>query len=347
MEMPEASGEKNHSTFLRLHVLYIVAAVLLFGVGVFIGIEIRSVKKNANISTQEAFSATAYESHFGQIRLVNPLLECEIGQEFLSKSLVPFKKTIEDFIPQVIAAKRARYISFYFRDMNNGPWFGINEKENFSPASLLKVPLMMTVLRETSSNPKIGEKKIRFEGEGDTRDQYFKSKNIITSGGAYSIEQLVTSMIRSSDNTAALLLRGYIGEKAYEQTYSDLGMPIAKGDEDSISVKDYASFFRVLFNASYLSIKPSEYALELLSKTEFNSGIVDGVPDGIVVAHKFGERSQKDTGLNQLHDCGIIYYPKHPYLLCIMTRGDSFDELARVISDLSSLTYSSVDKQFK
>jgi len=27
----------------------------------------------------------------------------------------------------------------------------------------------------------------------------------------------------------------------------------------------------------------------------------------------------------QLHDCGIVYYPETPYLLCVMTKGWNFE----------------------
>jgi hypothetical protein len=60
--------------------------------------------------------------------------------------------------------------------------------------------------------------------------------------------------------------------------------------DNNIRVKDYATFFRVLFNSSYLNKKNSEWVLELLSTTEFNSGIVAGLSPDIQVAHKFGER---------------------------------------------------------
>jgi hypothetical protein len=39
-------------------------------------------------------------------------------------------------------------------------------------------------------------------------------------------------------------------------------------------VIDYASFFRVLFNASYLNRKDSEKALALLTKVAFRDGLI-------------------------------------------------------------------------
>ena len=93
----------------------------------------------------------------------------------------------------------------------------------------------------------------------------------------------------------------------------------------------------------------SEKALELLSKSTFKEGLVSGTLDGVAVAHKFGERTnqlQDGTDLNkELHDCGIIYYPGDPYLLCVMTRGSDFPKLQSAISTVSHLAYGYINSQ--
>jgi beta-lactamase class A len=113
-----------------------------------------------------------------------------------------------------------------------------------------------------------------------------------------------------------------------------------------MSVKQYSSLYRVLFNASYLSKEYSQKALEILSKSEFKDGIVDGIPQSMTIAHKFGERHYS-TGVDQLHDCGIIYYPYHPYLLCIMTKGTDFKQQSKTIRDISDKIYKEMEKRYK
>jgi hypothetical protein len=110
-----------------------------------------------------------------------------------------------------------------------------------------------------------------------------------------------------------------------------------------MSVKDYASFFRILYNASYLSKDSSQKALSLLSEVDFTDGLRGGVPKDVPVANKFGERQVGTT--QQLHDCGIVYLTDHPYLLCIMSRGSDFDELASSIKTVSHLVYIEMSKQ--
>lgn len=135
-----------------------------------------------------------------------------------------------------------------------------------------------------------------------------------------------------------------ISENDLSRIYTDLGIEIPgiRNVDDFMSVKDYASFFRVLYNASYLNREMSEKALDLLSKTDFEDGIVKNLPRNIKVSQKFGERRIDD--ISQLHDCGIVYKSKNPYLICVMTRGRSIDDLKKVIQNLSFETYTSIEK---
>ncbi len=111
-----------------------------------------------------------------------------------------------------------------------------------------------------------------------------------------------------------------------------------------MSTGNYAVVLRTLFSATYLNRLNSEKTLELLSKTYYKDGIVEGVPSNIPVAHKFGLREAQSV--TELHDCGIIYYPDHPYLLCVMTAGSNFNLLQKIIQDISRITYEELDGFF-
>ncbi len=279
-----------------------------------------------------------------QYSYINPLLECDTGSA-ISKELILFKDKLQSEIDQEIKNQKASFISVYFRDMNNGPWFGINEKEQFTPASLLKVPVMMAYLKESEANPDILNKKIKFTEPLDGDTQYFKEDGLVM-GATYTVNELIEKMIIDSDNNAANLLLLNLNSSKLDDVYKYLGINLPQ-DQIIITVKQYATFFRILFNASYLDQDDSEKALRLLDEAKFDNGLKAGLPDSIKVSHKFGERTSSATGDNQLHDCGIVYYPNHPYLLCVMTRGNNFDVLASVIADISKFVYNKVDSQFK
>jgi hypothetical protein len=128
---------------------------------------------------------------------------------------------------------------------------------------------------------------------------------------------------------------------------NDLGIKLSKGDDSSdyVTVRQYSSLLRVLFNASYLNADYSEKALENLGNIEFKQGLNKGVPTNILIAHKFGERELTDK-TKQLHDCGIIYYPGHPYLLCVMTRGTDYNNLSDFIGKISNTIYSQINNKY-
>lgn len=289
--------------------------------------------------------------------LVNPLLEYEISSEFYSKALRLFREDIKKIVAQKIQNREADKIAVYFRSLNNGPWFGINEDENFFPASLLKVPLMIAYLKWAEENPEILKKEIKYEESyfklpGNFNNlQYFKPENPIELGKTYTVWELIERMIIDSDNNAKnlLVLNLDIMERLLK-VYTDLGLvtpPEFRGEGDVLSAHEYASFFRILYNASYLSKENSQKALELLTKTKFNQGLVAKLPQDLTIAHKFGEHQDKKQTFKQLHDCGIVYYPSYPYILCIMTRGENFEVLEKVIQEISLATYEETSKQFE
>ncbi len=286
----------------------------------------------------------------GIYQFTNPLLECEIYQPSELQNIILIRKKVEALLAQY----KENEIAVYFRDLNNGPWFGINEKISFTPSSLLKVPLLMAYLKYAENSPEIFKEKIVYDLKAsESVEKLSFNQNFVSSyeqlklGETYTVEELLIRMITASDNEAAILLYASMEPKAKNEVYKDLGLAVPQPEisENFIRVKDYATFFRILFNASYLNRQMSEKALEILSKTEFKNGIVAGVPSNIIVSHKFGERtfaSENDNNIKQLHDCGIVYYPEHPYLLCIMTRGEDFQKLAEIIREISALIYNEI-----
>ena len=136
--------------------------------------------------------------------------------------------------------------------------------------------------------------------------------------------------------------------------FSDLGIDPASltSTPDNVTVKDFSIMLRALYNATYLNRDDSERALELLSEADFSEGIDSGVPNRIQVAQKFGESSIEapdgSVASKELNDCGIIYYPSHPYLLCIMTRGNGDDTkgLEEAIATVSGMVFKDVQAKY-
>ena len=282
-------------------------------------------------------------------KLINPLLDCEFAENSFAE-LRPFQKDVEDFVGKLNNPDNGiDLLALYFRDLNNGPWLGINEKTDFSPASLLKIPIMITYFKEAEADPSILNKTIVFRDDGNipATEQTVVPEETIKIGQSYAVNDLIYRMIVYSDNLAQHLLVANINLAALKEVFSDFDLEMPDQNQKvQVNVQEYSRFFRVLFNASYLSKEHSEKALELLSQSKFKDGLVAGVPRSVTVAHKFGERQLSGDSEKQFHDCGIVYYPGHPYLICIMSRGPDSAKLIGTIRDVSSFIYNKMDSQF-
>lgn len=291
----------------------------------------------------------------GNYTYISPLLFCGYSENKEFDEFKPFKDKISAFINEKIAEHPEVHVSVYYRAMDKGHWFGINPDEQYSPASLLKVPLMIANLKFLQEHADILNKRFQYVGGTDYNAlEHFQPAVHVEVGKTYSFQQLLEDMIVYSDNNAAIVLNQNLPTNSLDEVYSDLGLHIGKNNDaktDFMSAKVYSYFFRALYNASYLNRSLSEYALGLLSKARFANGIAGGIPKNVAVAEKFGERSiQDDKGqnqLNELHDCAIIYYPNYPYMLCIMTKGANFDTLSEIIKGVSSTLYDEVDVTYK
>lgn len=281
-------------------------------------------------------------------RFINKDFVCNSKPVVDKKGYAKIQSEIEEFVEGEKQQNRADHVSVYFRDLINGPVFGIGEYEDFAPASLLKLPLALVYMVLAEENPDIFSESLLFT-KSDVRFVREFGQNELESGVSYTIEDLLSFMIVRSDNDAYLLLYDYLtntyGEKIIYDTYLELGI-LAPQDmyDEIISVRRYGSLFRALYNVSLVNEELSEKLLSWLAQSTFAGGLQSAVPPHISIAHKFGERGLRD-GSKQLHDCGIVYYPDNPYLLCIMTQGKNFDDLVKVISHISKLIYQEFDSR--
>lgn len=319
-----------------------IALVGALVVGIAIGYFIADRMSTGNTKHEEERAVPPVaETRFSErYKFINPLLECDSYVPSDAKLLTSLRAKLVGLVGQLQNGRSVADVSVYYRDLNNGPWIGINEGKSFAPASMLKVPTMMAVLKKSESTPGFLTKTFTVEEQDLDDFQPNIDDRMIQVGSEHTVSSLIESMIVYSDNTAKnVLLRALDVSVDGVDPWKAMGMtpPDRATPDDFLSVKDYSSFFRILFNATYVSRDHSEYALELLSRTNFQDGIRKGVGEGILVSSKFGERGSADSDIKQLHECGIVYDGARPYLLCVMTRGNSWADQALAIQEVARL----------
>ncbi len=334
----------------KVNILWVGIVLAALSVGFIFGkLEFKKpLDKNLPKLENGKFSMREHDNKNDKHDFVNPLLDCGDLDSVSNKNINEIKQKVVSFIEEQ-KLQGISGVAVYFRDLNNGPWFGINEKEGFLPASLLKVPLMMNIFRQSMGDPDFLSRQFVWQGESKNKE-YFKAENELKRNQTYTLDEALVYMIRYSDNNSSHILSYALDTSTLLASYSELGIPPPDKVGYSISTKTYASFFRILYNGTFLNKEYSEQALRLLSETSFNKGLVAGVSPTIKVAHKFGERKLEGDN-KQLHDCGIIYIPDRPYLLCVMTRSSSsssssssFDKMGDFIAQVSKIVYEGVNK---
>ena len=320
--------------------------IVIFLVGIAVGF---FIDKLHIFKEKQITSYNLQRLYLNSSGLVNPLILVENSAGGDSK-LESIKYSIQEYIDKCKQRGDASNVSVYLRDLNKGTWIGIDEDKNYAAASLIKMPLMLVYLKTAEQRPAILSEEIKYDTTIEEVPQNVIPEDTVKLGNTYTVEQLLDYMIRYSDNAAGSLLLKNIDTKLIVDLYSNLQLPVPDFTEYDyqVSAKTFATFFRVLYNATFLNEYFSSKALKLLSKTDFSGGIVASVPADIVVAHKFGERRYANKMFSsegtQLHDCGIVYYPKGPYLICVMTKGSDFNTLKGIIKDISKIVYEQEEK---
>ena len=294
-----------------------------------------------NHQSWNASNREAVEKNETKVNAQYPLLNPNLGSN--NNSFIhPFRDEIEKYVNKVKAEGKATAVSVYFRGFNDEYSFGINDRENFHPASLMKVPEFIAFLKMAQDTPGLLERKVLFQKTNSPIPNNIPKQ--LQPGNQYTIRELLQQMIIYSDNDATVLLDARLPENVKNKVYTDFGINTSinfSSDADYMSLSEYMRFFRTLYNASYLNKDMSQFALETLCGVYFKDGIVAG-SGGAKIAHKYGEWFS--NGEHQMHDCGIVFLADKPYMLGVMTKGKNVYTLAEIISGISSLVYSNMQK---
>jgi len=252
-----------------------------------------------------------------------PLLSKRILLEFPQDILLNFLDLRTELRNQV--KPYGESFGLYFEYLPTGTTIGINEKVEFHAASLFKIPVVMAYYRfrertHRQDDPEITIKK-------DQLDDQFGDLWKKGEGARIKASDAVRLTITESDNTAAKTLVPFIEPKDFEAVYQGLDIDLQSDDQGAlISAKNYSSILKSLYFSSVLDKESSEEILDLLTKTKFPDKLAAGVPSNVLVAHKIGDFVDSE-GNEGFRDCGIVYVPRRPYVLCIFSVGN--EQLAR------------------
>ena len=234
-------------------------------------------------------------------------------------------------------------IQIYFEYLPSGSSIGVNDQEPFLAASLFKIPVAMAVMRSISEG-KIDENKILTIEEKHI-DKRFGNLWKKGAGAKLSVTEALEASLIESDNTATNLLKDAVPLESIADVLNTLDFPrLSKTDEESeVTVKNYSTILKSLYLSSYLRFEDSNQILDILTKTDFKDRLESGLPQGIAFAHKIGEYEGKTPDSTVYSDCGIVYLPKKPYLLCVAVEGETKEFMHNVMKSVSQTIFGYVN----
>ena len=325
----------------KIKALYIIPIILFTCIVSFLTACYNFNKNKSEFANTDQSLACNYNlKRLEGYKFIKPLLFVDDDCE--GDNLAISKQEINNVIENYKATQGVISASVYIKEYQYNSWTAINEELEYEPGSLFKVPILMAYLKLSEKKPNVLEKELLFDTPfAINKNVAYQSKQIKL-GSKYTVRQLLTYMITYSDNNATALLNNNLEADVLYKLFADLNLviPDIKAQHYYFTVKDYSLFLRSLYNATYLSVANSEYAMELLGKCEFKGGIVNGLPSNVRVAHKFGE-SGTPTEM-QLHESDIIYDKDKTYLLTVMTKGKDNKSLSSLISKISELVHKNI-----
>lgn len=193
---------------------------------------------------------------------------------------------------------------FYVYQFENGVSFGLHEKEIFPAASLIKLPVMLTLFQEAE------------EGKIDLSDY----------------QEMAEAMGKRSDNTAFNSLVEVLGEEKIQETIDGLGMRKTSFAKNETTPTDIGLFFEKLYQGRIITEAHRDEILDYLTDTAFEERIPAGVPEEIQVAHKIG------TDVGTYSDAGIVFAEK-PFILVIISKSARESEAEKVLPKITEAVW--------
>lgn len=253
-------------------------------------------------------------------------------------NFVPLRKALRDML-----LSQDDKVSLYFEYLPSGTSIGINEKNEVRLSSLSKIPTAMAIYAKIKAGTLSKDQEIIIEEK--FIDPEFGSLWKKGPGAKVTLADIITASITESDNTAQNILLSLLTPDEINSVYEYLDIPFREVDNyPIISAKNYSSVLRSLYLSSFLQYQDSNEILDLMTQSIYRDKIPSKIPPSVKIAHKIGVYEKVDPDNSTFSDCGIVYVPKRPYILCIMTKGsDSFAQ--STMSSLSKIIYDYVTSQ--
>jgi beta-lactamase class A len=243
-----------------------------------------------------------------------------------------YKEVVDNFRGET--DKLSGVYGLYVVRLSNNDNYGVNETQEFQAASLMKLPVFITLYQKAQKGEVNLDSKYTLKEEdkvgGSGSLQYKKAGTVLT------YRKMAELMGKESDNTSFKILRAQLGDSVIDDTISAIGMANTDLSENMTTPEDIGILFRKLWNNELVEENYKQEILGYLSDTIYEDHLVKGIPQNIQVAHKYGRE------VHVVNDAGIVMSSK-PYVVVIMSDGvvesqadTNFPKLSQLIFDFEN-----------
>jgi len=235
----------------------------------------------------------------------------------------------ENKIRELIKDSKGTY-GVYVYNLTEKQGFGINQDEIFPAASLIKLPVILTLYQKAEKGEiELETKYVLKEADKRTGAGIIQYK---PAGTVYTYRKLAELMGQQSDNTAFNVIRSLLGDEEIQKTIDNLGMNKTSLEKNETSAADIGLFFRKFYSQSLLTRNHRDEILDYLTKTAFEDRIPAGVPEDVKVAHKIG------TETGSFSDAGIVFGQK-PFILVILSKNALEKEALKTLPEITKIVW--------
>jgi beta-lactamase class A len=215
----------------------------------------------------------------------------------------------------------------YVESLKSGATVGAGQDSGLEAASVIKVPEALYLLHQVDAG------QVKLTDEVDLYDADFMSGtgtlfSTAHTGDKFKVQDLLTLLIRQSDNTAWRALDRILGIGAVDAYAASIGAPDCHQVSDNCTAREAGRMLSQLARGRLLSSGSTQLLMSLLETTVFNDRI-NYYLQGVTVAHKVG----MDGGV--INDCGVAFLPGDPLTICIFTTTGDPSLGVQVIRDVT------------
>jgi beta-lactamase class A len=207
--------------------------------------------------------------------------------------------------------------SVVVHNLQDGRYAARDESRSYYAASTFKAAVLLEAYRQKDAGAIDFKKEVVVAKKYAANDLGTLEYLEIKVGDRVTIADAVRGMIIVSDTPLANLLIEELGSNNVDATLRGTGATVMTVNDRGLptTALDLTQLMTAIVAGHGVSADSRDEMLALLAQEWFRDGIAAGVPEGTKLAHKSGRFD------DATHDSAIVWGPKGPYVITVMTDG--------------------------